>query len=110
MYIGGQVQPGPGDSAVLNCDWVLSGEAVDAVGAGKSGDASLEYSSQGWATSWFQLCLDVDGDDAPSVSCGVSSSWGVYWVLLWEGGSPCCDLLKEEGSLIYPIKVAFHRR
>ena len=86
---------------MLNYDCLLSGEAVDAVGAGRSGDASLGYSSRGWATGWFQavfqLCLNVDDDDALSVSCGVSSSWGVCWVLLGEGGSPCHDLLREEG-------------
>ena len=46
---------------MLNYDWLLSGEAVDAVGAGRSGDASLGYSSRGWVTGWFQagfqLCL-----------------------------------------------------
>ena len=39
---------------MLNYDWLLSGEAVDAVGAGRSGDASLGYSSWGWVTGWFQ--------------------------------------------------------
>ena len=39
---------------MLNYDWLLSGEAVDAVGTGKVGDASLKHSSWGWATGWFQ--------------------------------------------------------
>ena len=84
----------------------LSGEAVDAVGAGRSGDASLGYSSRGWATGWFQagfqLCLDADDDDALSVSHGVPSFWGVCRVLLGEGGSHCCDLLSEEGQSRIP--------
>ena len=57
---------------MLNYDWLLSWEAV---GARRSGDASLGYSSRGWVTGWFQagfqLCLDVDDDDALSVSCGI---------------------------------------
>ena len=60
---------------MLNCDWLLSWEAVDAVGAGRSGDASLGYSSWGWVTGWFQagfqLCLDVDDDDAPCLLRGL---------------------------------------
>ena len=39
---------------MLNYDWVLSGEAVDAVDAGRVGYASLKHSSQGWVTGWFQ--------------------------------------------------------
>ena len=58
---------------MLNYDWLLSGEAVDAAEAGKAGDASLKHSSQGWVTGWFQagfqMCLD---DDALSSSYGVS--------------------------------------
>ena len=65
---------------------------MDAVGAGRSGDASLGYSLRGWATVWFQggfqLELDAD-DDAFLVFCGASSSWGACGVLLGEVGSPC---------------------
>ena len=81
---------------MLNYDWLLSGETVDAVGAGRSGDASLKHSSRGWVTGWFQagfqLCLYADG--ALFFSCGVSFSWGSCGVPLGEGDSPCRDLLK----------------
>ena len=91
---------------MLNYDRSLSGEAVDTVGAGRSGDASLGYSSRGWATGWFQagfqLRLDADDDDALSVFCGASSFWGACGVLLGEGGSPCRDLLREEGRSRIP--------
>ena len=72
---------------------------MSAVGAGRSGDASLGYSSRGWVTDWFQagfqLLLDAD-DDAFPVFCGASSFCGVCGVLLGEGGSPCRELLREE--------------
>ena len=59
---------------MLNYDWLLSGEAADAVGTGKVGDASLKHSSRGWVTGWFQasfqMCLDAD--DVPSSFYGVS--------------------------------------
>ena len=81
---------------MLNCDWLLSGEAVDAVGTGRVGDASLKHSSWGWVTGWFQagfqMCLDVD--DVSSFFFGVSFSLGACGVLLWEGGFPCRDLLE----------------
>ena len=52
--MAGQVQPGPGDLAVLNCDWLLSGEAVDTAEAGEAGDASLKHSSCIWVAGWLQ--------------------------------------------------------
>ena len=81
---------------MLNYDWLLSGEAVDAVGAGRVGDASLKHSSRGGVTGWFQagfqMCLGVDDD--LSFSCRVSFSLGACKVLLGKGDSPCRDLLK----------------
>ena len=61
---------------------------MDAVGAGRSGDASLGYSSQNWVTGWFQAGfhsgLDDDAD-AFLVSCGASSFWGACGVHLGGG-------------------------
>ena len=69
---------------------------MDAVGAGRVGNASLKHSSWGWVVGWFQagfqMCLDVD--DALSFSCGVSFTWGPCGVLLGEVDFPCRDLLK----------------
>ena len=39
---------------MLNCDWLLSGEAVDGAEAGEAGDASLKHSSSIWVAGWFQ--------------------------------------------------------
>ena len=39
---------------MLNYDWLLGGEAVDAADAGEAGDASLGYSSRIWVAGWFQ--------------------------------------------------------
>ena len=74
VYIAGRVQPGPGDQAVLNCDWLLSGEAVDAAEAGEAGDASPKNSSSISVAGWFQARFQMrpDDDDAPSSSCGAS--------------------------------------
>ena len=95
--MSGRVQPGPGDQAVLNCDWLLSGEAVDAAEAGEAGDASLGYSSRMWVAGWFQArfqsCPD-DDDDAPSSACRVLFCWEVCGVLLGEGDSLCCYFLE----------------
>ena len=44
-YIRSQIQGGPGDNCVPNYDWLLGREAVDAVAAGRSGDASPGHSS-----------------------------------------------------------------
>ena len=54
VYIASRVQRGPGDQAVLNYDWLLGGEAMDAADAGEAGDASLGYSSRIWVAGWFQ--------------------------------------------------------
>ena len=84
---------------MLNCDWLLSGEAVDAVGAGWVGNASLKHSSWGWVTGWFQASFQMrlDADDVPSSFYGVSFSLGACGVFLWEGGFPCHDLLEGWG-------------
>ena len=77
---------------MLNCDWLLSGEAVDAAEAGEAGDASLKCSSRIW----------VDDDDAPSSSCGVSFCREACGVLLGEGDSLCHYFLEgwepDQGS------------
>ena len=84
---------------MLNYDWLLSGEAMDAVGAGRVGDASLKHSSRGWVTGWFQASFQIrlDDDDVPSSFYGVSFSLGDCEVLLPEGGFPCRDLLEGWG-------------
>ena len=84
---------------MLNCDWLLSGEAVDAVGAERVGDASLKHSLRGWVTAWFQASfqMHLDADDVPSFFCGGSFSLGACGVLLREGGFPCHNLLDGWG-------------
>ena len=71
---------------MLNCDWLLSGEAVDSAEAGEAGDASLGYSSHIWVAGWFQACFQLcrDDDDAHSSSCGVSFCGEACEVLLRE--------------------------
>ena len=68
---------------MLNCDWLLGGEAVD---------ASLGYSSRIWVAGWFQLRFQLrpDDDDAPSSVYGVSFS-----------GEACGVLLREVDSLYH---------
>ena len=89
VYIAGRVQSGPGDQAVLNCDWLLGREAVDAADAREAGDASLGYSSCIWVAGWFQerFQLRLDDDDAPSSVYGVSFCGEACGVLLREGDS-----------------------
>ena len=79
---------------MLNCDWLLSGEAVDAAKAGEAGNASLGYSLCIWVAGWFQARFqlrpdDDDDDDAPSTACGVLFCGEVCGVLLGEGDSLC---------------------
>ena len=45
VYIQPGIQGGPGHIGFPNCDWSTIWDAVDAVGARKSGDAPLGYSS-----------------------------------------------------------------
>ena len=54
VYIGGQIQGGPGQIGILNCDWLSAWDAVDAVSAGRSGDASPGHASQTQVTRLFQ--------------------------------------------------------
>ena len=77
---------------MLNCDWLLGGEAVDAADAGEAGDASLGYSSRIWVAGWFQVRFQLrpDDDDAPSSVYGVSFS-----------GKACGVLLREVDSLYH---------
>ena len=77
---------------------------MDAVGAGKPGDASLKHSSQGWVTGWFQASFQMylDADDVLSSFYGVSSFFGACRFLLPEGGSLCHDLLEGWGSFQGP--------
>ena len=94
---------------MLNCDWLLSGEAVDAVEAGEAGDASLKHSSSIWVAGWFQARFqmrpddDDDDDDAPSSACRASFFWGrviSLAVISWRDGGLVRD----------PVEVAFHGR
>ena len=75
---------------MLNYDWLLSGEAVDAAEAGEAVDATLKHSSRIWVTGWFQagfqMCLD--DDDALSTFYEVSFFWEACGALLPEGGFP----------------------
>ena len=72
---------------MLNCDWLLGREAVDAVGARDAGDVSLGYSSFMWVAGWFQgrFQLRSDDDDDASSAYGVSFFGDVCGVLLREG-------------------------
>ena len=84
---------------MLNCDWLLSGEAVDAAEAGEAGDASLKHSSCIWVAGWFQARFQLcpDDDDAPSSSCRVSFCGEVCKVLLGDGDFLCRDFLDGWG-------------
>ena len=81
---------------MLNCDWLLSGEAVDAA---EAGDASLKHSSRIWVAGWFHACFQMrpDDDDAPSSSCGVSFFGEACGVMLQEGDFLCLDFLEGWG-------------
>ena len=59
---------------MLNYDWLLSGEAVDAAEAGEAGDASLKHSSSIWVAGWFQarFQMRLDDEDVLSFSYGNS--------------------------------------
>ena len=77
---------------MLNCDWLLGREAVDAAGEREAGDASLGYSSCIWVAGWFQARFqlrpdDDDDDDAPSSVYGVTFCGEACGVLLREGDS-----------------------
>ena len=76
---------------MLNCDWLLTGEAVDAAEAGEAGDSSLGYSSRIWVSGWFQARFQLrpDDDDAPSCSCGFLFCGEACGVLLREGDYLC---------------------
>ena len=84
---------------MLNCDWLLSGEAVDAAEAGEAGDASLKHSSSIWVAGWFQARFQMrpDDDDAPTSSCGASFFGEACRALLGEGDFPCHDFLEGWG-------------
>ena len=74
---------------MLNCDWLLGGEAVDAADVGDAGDASLGYSSRIWVADWFpaRFHLRPDDDDSPSSVYGVLFCVEACVVLLREGDS-----------------------
>ena len=96
----------------MNCDWLLSGEVVDAAEAGEAVDASLKHSSSIWMAGWFQARFQMrpDDDDAPSTSCGASFFREACGVLLGEGEFPCRDFLEGWGRLRDPVEAAFHGR
>ena len=97
---------------MVNYDWLLSGEAVDAVGAGRVGDASLKHSSRGWVTGWFQVSfqMHLDADDVPSSFYGVSFSLGACGVLLAEGGFLAVISWRGGSRLRDPVQISFQRR
>ena len=76
---------------MLNCDWLLSGEAVDAAEAGEARDVSLKHSLS-ILVAGFQMRLD--DDDTPYSSYGASFYREACGVLLEEGGFPCRDILE----------------
>ena len=84
---------------MLNYDWLLSGEAMDAAEAGEAGDASLKHSSSIWVLGWFQesFQMRLDDDNVLSSSYGASFFWGACEILLQEGGFSCRDLLEGWG-------------
>ena len=91
VYIAGRVQPGLGDQAVLNYDWPLGREAVDAAGGREAGDASPGYSSHIWVADWIQARFQLrpgDDDDDASVVSGVLFCREAYGALLREGDFP----------------------
>ena len=53
---------------MLNYDWLLGGEPVDAADAGEGGDASLGYSSRIWVGGWFQAHFQLSPDDDDALS------------------------------------------
>ena len=74
---------------MLNHDWLLGGEAVEAAKAGEAGDALLGYSSRIWVAGWFQVRFQLcpEDDDAPSSVYGVLFCGEACGVLLREGDS-----------------------
>ena len=74
---------------MLNYDWLLGGEALDAAVPEEAGDASLRYSSCIWVAGWVQSLFQLrpDDDDAPSSVYGVSFCGEACRVLLREGDS-----------------------
>ena len=72
---------------MLNCDWLLGQEVVDAVGARDAGDASLGYSLCIWVADWFQARFQLrpDDDDDASSAYKVSFCREACGVLLREG-------------------------
>ena len=88
VYIHPGIQGGPSQIGVPNSDWPTIWDAVDAVGARRSGDAPLGY-------SWFQATvLEAANSDWPLTSAGS---------LHWSWGEPNSDwLLTSAGSLGQP--------
>ena len=54
VYISAEIQRGPGQISVLNCDWLSAWDAADAASAGRSGDASPGHASLTRVTRLFQ--------------------------------------------------------
>ena len=87
VYIPPGFQSGPGQIGVLHSDWPSIRDAVDAVGAGRSEDASLKHT---WVTCWFQAAvLEAANSYWPLTSAG-SLSWNqhepnFYWLMVQAG-------------------------
>ena len=74
VYIHPGIQGGPGQIGFPNCDWSTIWDAVDAVGARRSEDASLGYSC---LTCWFQ----ADFLEAVISHCLLTSAGSPRWIL-----------------------------
>ena len=95
VYIHPGIQCGPGQIGALNSDWPTIWDAVDAVGARRSGDAPLGYS---WSICWFQAAvLEAANADWPLTSAGS---------LHWSWDELNSDwLLTSAGSLGQPRRM-----
>ena len=114
VYIAGQVQPGPGDQAVLNYDWQLGREAVDAAGGEML--RMLHWGTpraSGWlagsrrASSCAQMIMMMMMLLLPTGSHFSEKLTGFYWgreillvVFSWRDGSQVID----------PVELTFQGR
>ena len=97
VYIAGQVQPGPGDQAVLNYDWPLGREAVDAAGVREGGDASPGHSSRIWAADCKEYSRIDFCNEKPSKSLQNTLFYALVSIIC--GGKP----LKTTNKLAGPV-------
>ena len=97
---------------MMNCAWLLSGEAVDAAETGEAGDASLKHSSSIWVAGWFQARFQMrpDDDDTPSSSCRASFFGEACEVLLGRVIFLAVTSWRDGGRVRDPVEAAFHGR